>query len=73
MPFYFCTAVTVHIGFQWGCLVQKELKDTGFGQEDLNAQKAMGECLLVTIKNSKCCGTTLKVLGICYFNAEEER
>lgn len=73
MPFYFCIAVTVHIGFQWGCLVQKELKDTGFGQEDLNAQKAMGECLLVTIKNSKCCGTTLKVLGICYFNAEEER
>lgn len=37
-------------------------KRHGSGQEDPNAQKAMGECLLVTMKNSKCGGTTLKVL-----------
>lgn len=48
--------------FPVGLFGSEGAKRQGFGQEDLNAQKAMGECLLVTMKNSKWCGTTLKVL-----------
>lgn len=48
--------------FPVGLFGSEGTKRQGFGQEGLNAQKAMGECLFVTMKNSKCCGTTLKVL-----------
>lgn len=48
--------------FPVGLFGSEGTKRQGFGQEDLNAQKAMGECLLVPMKSSKCHGTTLKVL-----------
>lgn len=40
--FYFCSAVTVHIGFQWSCLVQKEPKDTGFCSGTAECTKSHG-------------------------------
>lgn len=48
--------------FPVGLFGSEGTKRQGFGQEGLNAQKAMGECLFVTMKNSKRCGSTLKVL-----------